>query len=466
MTKGNILIIDDEESLRSLLVQLLELEDYKVWGAENAKAAMDILAREEIHIVVSDVRLPDANGVELSASIKSRYPECEVIVLTAYGTIKDGVKAIKNGAFDYITKGDEDNKILPVIGKAMDKVLMRARIERLETQITERFSFSSIHGSSDAIRETVEMARRVSLTSVPVLLQGETGTGKEIFAQAIHYSGSRKDAPFVAVNCSALARELLESEMFGYKAGAFTGAVKNKKGLFEEANNGTLFLDEIGEMDIALQSKLLRVIETNTFIKQGDTKETSIDVRIIAATNRNLEEEIIKGNFRKDLYYRISVVKIDIPPLREHKDDIPLLTEQIIKEYAARLKRNIRNVTTGFMDALFSYDYPGNIRELKNILERAIILAEGDTLTEKYLPRDFHTGISAAVGTKNISADVSIDMNTGAKEPGGLLLLEDVEKQHIRHVLSLAGGNKTRAAEMMGIGLTTLYRKLQLYGLE
>lgn len=448
MSKGNVLIIDDENTLRDILSRVLELEGYKVYQAETAAAGQEILSREEISIIISDVKLPDANGIDLTLQIKSLYPLCEVIVLTAYGTIQDGVQAIKNGAFDYITKGDEDNKILPLVEKAFDKVQLRRRIIQLEEQISEIYNFSNIHGNSPLLLEAIDQARKVSQTDAPVLLQGETGTGKEIFAHAIHNSGNRKNKPFIAVNCSAFARELLESEMFGYKSGAFTGASKNKKGLFEEANEGTLFLDEIGEMDTSLQAKLLRIIESNSFIKQGDTKQTIVDVRIIAATNRNLEEEIKKGTFRKDLYYRISVIKIEIPPLRMHKEDIPVLTEEIVKEYSAKLNRNITGISPEFLEGLYKYDYPGNIRELKNIIERAIILSDNNVLTAKYLPRDL----------------------TNNSEPKGeekeILLLEEIEKQHILRILNIVNGNKTRAAEMMGIGLTTLYRKLQSYGME
>lgn len=449
MRKGTVLIIDDEDTLRGLLSQLLELENYRVFQAENASKGLELLT-EDIQVVITDVRLPDADGVELTLKIKSLHPACEVIVLTAYGTIQDGVQAIKNGAFDYITKGDEDSKILPIVERAVEKVELKRRIAQLEGTIAEKYSFESIQGNSAALKEAVEMARRVAITDAAVLLQGETGTGKELFAQAIHYSGPRHDKAFVAVNCSAFARELLESEMFGYKAGAFTGAVKNKKGLFEEADKGTLFLDEIGEMDLSLQAKLLRVIETNSFIRQGDTKQTQVDVRIIAATNRNLAEEILKGNFRKDLYFRIGVVKIDIPPLREHKEDISILAEAIVTEYSAKLKRNISSVSPEFLGRLINYDYPGNIRELKNIIERAIILCDGNTLKSEHLPKEF-----ARTDTPQIQLPKD-----------DLYLLEDVEKEHIQNILKLAGGSKAKAAEMLGIGLTTLYRKLQLYGLE
>lgn len=448
---GKILVIDDEESLRSILSRLLTLEDYKVLEAGDAKEAMSIIEREEVQVIISDVKLPDANGVELVPKLKERLPLCEIIVLTAYGTIQDGVQAIKSGAFDYITKGDEDNKIIPLVQKAMEKAQLRERIEQLENRISEKFSFDKIIGADGLLKDAVNMARRVSLTDAPVLLIGETGTGKEIFAQSIHNSGQRKNNAFVAVNCSAFAKELLESEMFGYKAGAFTGAVKNKKGLFEEAHEGTLFLDEIGELDISLQAKLLRVLETNSFIKQGDTKPTSVNVRIIAATNKDLEEEITKGNFRSDLYYRISVMKIEIPPLRKHKEDIQNLAENFIKEYSLKLKRNIVSVDEEFIEKLKAYNFPGNIRELRNIIERAVILTEGNIIGTESLPSEFNR-FNRPGETKEIKTS--------------LPSLEEIEKQHILDILNQVSGNKTRAAEILGIGITTLYRKLQSYGLE
>ncbi|MGE5681654.1 MAG: sigma-54-dependent transcriptional regulator [Bacillota bacterium] len=451
MDKGKILIIDDEVDLRSILSRLLSLENYRILEAENALEAMSILEREEVQLVISDVKLPDANGLDLIASIKQKAPLCEIIMLTAYGTIQDGVKAIKSGAFDYITKGDEDNKILPLVEKALEKVQLRKRIEQLENRISERFSFNSIIGAEGLLKSSVNLAKKVAETDAPVLLSGETGTGKEIFAQSIHNASSRHDNAFVAVNCSAFAKELLESEMFGYKAGAFTGANRNKKGLFEEAHQGTLFLDEIGDLDPSLQAKLLRVIETNSFIKQGDTKTTNVDVRIIAATNKNLEDEISKGLFRSDLYYRINVMRIDIPPLRKHKEDIPSLAENFINEYSLKLKKNITLVEPEFIEKLKAYDYPGNIRELKNIIERAVILTDGNVIKASSLPSEFHRNSSSAQPQQALSARAS---------------LEEIEKQHIISILKDVNGNKTRAAELLGIGVTTLYRKLQSYGLE
>lgn len=440
----NVLLIDDEKELRQLLARLLSLEGYKVETAGTGEEGLSIFKREEQPVVISDVRLPDTNGLTLLEEIKKINSASEVIILTAYGTIEDGVKAIKEGAFDYITKGDEDNKIIPVVKSAMEKALMHKRIEHLEKQIGDKFNFDNITGQSAEIQRVISIARKVSETDTPVLLIGETGTGKEIFAQAIHYSGERKKNQFVAVNCSAFPKDLLESEMFGYQAGAFTGANKNKKGLFEEADRGTLFLDEIGELDISLQAKFLRAIETNSFIKAGTTKPTTVDVRIIAATNRSLDEEIKKGNFRDDLYYRISVVKIEIPSLRKRKEDIIELADYFIKFYSRKLNRNIKNISPDFLSALKNYNFPGNIRELRNIIERAVILSENKSLDADLLPKEI-TSYDSAVPSKN---------------------LEDIEKQHILTVLEETGGNKTKAAEILGIGLTTLYRKLQSYGLE
>ncbi|MDP4117015.1 MAG: sigma-54 dependent transcriptional regulator [Bacteroidota bacterium] len=444
--KDAILIIDDENELRKLLVKLLKLEDYTIYDADTGISGLNLLKREDISVVITDVRLPDINGIDLITKIKEINPLCEVIVLTAYGTIEDGVAAIKEGAFDYITKGDEDNKIIPLVHRAVEKVILKRRIELLEKSAGERFTFDAVTGNSIVIREAKELASKVAITDTPVLLLGETGTGKELFAQAIHYSGSRKGRPFVAINCSAFSRDLLESEMFGYKAGAFTGAVKNKKGLFEEAHLGTLFLDEIGELDLSLQAKFLRVLETNDFIKPGDTKPTTVNVRIIAATNRQLEEEVEKRNFRQDLYYRISVLKIELPSLRERKEDLEALSEYFVQQFNKRLKKNVKHISKGFMECIKQYDFPGNIRELRNVIERSMILSDSEILSESTLPKEFF-----------------LHDNLGQHK---FIKLDDVEKAHILKILESVNGNKTRAAEELGIGLTTLYRKLQSFGIE
>lgn len=447
--KGHILIIDDEEELRKLLIRLLKLEKYRVWDAADGRTGMKIVDEEDIEVVLCDVMLGDVNGIDLIPKIKAAHPLVEVIMITAYGSIEDGVRAIKEGAFDYITKGDEDNQIIPVIERALHKVQMASQIKRLENQLNEKYGFENLLGKSRVLKAAVDMARKVAETDAAVLLVGETGTGKEIFAQAIHYSGTRKQNPFVVVNCSAFAKTLQESEMFGYKAGAFTGATKNKKGLFEEADEGTLFLDEIGEMNIDLQAKLLRALETKSFIKAGDTRPTEVDVRIIAATNRNLEEEIQRGRFREDLYYRIGVMKIEIPPLRERKEDIPDLADHFIHYYSQKMNRAVSGVTDEFIKKLQNYHFPGNIRELRNIIERAVILSSGKVLKANHLPQEV-----TLAGKLPEPAS-----------PTASYTLAEMEKQHIRRILEMCEGNKTRAAEMLGIGTATLYRKIDGYGL-
>src|ERR1700744_4820626 len=357
----SILIIDDEVKLGELLSRILVLEGYAVLRADTAKAGIRLLETEDIRVVLSDVKLPDANGVELVKKIKEIKPYVEVINLTAYGSIKDGVLAIKNGAFDYLTKGDDNEKIIPLVSKAMDKAVLQYRVMQLEKQVEILHGFSAVLGQSAAIKEAIALAKKVAQTDATVLLLGETGTGKEVFAEAIHYEGPRNEKPFVAVNCSAFSKELLESELFGYKAGAFTGALKDKKGLFEEANGGTIFLDELGEMRLDLQAKLLRVLENQQFIKIGDTKTTRVDVRIIAATNRNLQDDVAKDHFRLDLFYRLSGFSIVLPPLRERIGDIEVLANHFIKIYAARIKKRVPDVDPNFFKLLNQHQWNGNM---------------------------------------------------------------------------------------------------------
>jgi two-component system NtrC family response regulator len=438
--KATILIIDDEAKLSQLLARILELEGYQVLQAANAKAGLRILEREHILVVLSDVKLPDANGVELVERIKQLKPYTEVINLTAHGSISDGVTAIKNGAFDYLVKGDDNEKIIPLVSKAVDKATLQFRLKELQDQAEKQHGFPNILGHSQAIREAVDLAKKVAGTDATVLLLGETGTGKEVFAEAIHYESPRSDKPFVAVNCSAFSPELLESELFGYKAGAFTGAVKDKKGLFEEANHGTIFLDELGEMSLDLQAKLLRVLESGAFMKIGETKITKVDVRLIAATNRDLQKEAEESNFRLDLFYRLSGFSIVLPPLRERIGDIEVLAHHFIKVYAARIKKKTPEVDQGFYKLLNQHRWNGNIRELKNVIERMIILMDEPLLTAKLLPYEFHNGSYYDL--------LALD-------------LESVERHHIHRILKYTKGNKAEAARILGIGIATLYRKIE-----
>ncbi len=445
---SKILVVDDEVQIRTLLSRMLELERYEVCQAGDCRTALKQLEFQSPDVVLCDVFLPDGNGVDLVSSVKKTTPNVEIILLTAHGNIPDGVQAIKNGAFDYITKGDDNNKIIPLVSRAVEKARMNVRLEKLEKKVGHTYSFDSVLGDSKALKDAVSLARKVSGTDVPVLLTGETGTGKEVFAQAIHYNSKRAKQNFVAVNCSSFSKELLESEMFGHKAGSFTGALKDKKGLFEEADNGTIFLDEIGEMAFELQAKLLRILETGEYIKIGDTKPTRVNVRVVAATNRNLPEEITAGRFREDLFYRLSVFQIHLPPLRERAGDVRILAKAFVKDFSVRLARPVTEITPAFLEALEQQPWKGNIRELRNVIERSLIVCESERLDVADLPLDI----------QNTHYEQSDETTPGSFE------LSAMERRHIARVLEYTKGNKTEAARLLKIGLTTLYRKIEEYG--
>ncbi len=445
-----VLIIDDEEKLRSLLARIISYEGFEVHVAGDCRTALKKIGLTDIDVVLCDVKLPDGNGIEFSRELKSRYPLLEIILLTAYGNIPDGVQAIKNGAFDYITKGDDNNKVIPLLYRALEKVDLAKKILHLEKQLGETYSFGNIIGKSQSILKAVDLAKKVSATTTTVLLTGETGTGKEVFAKAIHHASPRKNKAFIAINCAAISHELLESEFFGHKAGSFSGAVKDRKGLFAEANHGTIFLDEIGELALDLQTKLLRVIETGEFFRVGESQPVSVDVRIIAATNRNLLLDTESGAFREDLYYRISVFQISLPPLRERPDDIELFAHHFMQLFASKINSRITGIAPAFISALKLHPWKGNIRELRNIIERCVILANGTELTPDLLPPNL----------RHPSADLE-----NFKSPSGYSMA-DAEKAHIQKVLLSVNGNKTKTAELLGIALTTLYRKLAEYQLK
>jgi DNA-binding NtrC family response regulator len=447
---NKVLIIDDEEKIRTLLSKIISLEGFEVLQAADAKKGLQKLETADIDVVICDVKLPDSSGVELSKTIKEKYPFTEIILLTAYGNIPDGVQAIKNGAFDYITKGDDNNKIIPLLYKANEKALLAKRVLQLEKQLGDKHSFENIIGKSKMIKAAVDAAKKVAVTDAAVLLTGETGTGKEVFAQAIHNNSTRNKQNFIAVNCSAFSKELLENELFGHKAGAFTGAIKDTKGIFEEANNGTVFLDEIGEMPLELQAKLLRVLETGEFLKVGDSKTTKINVRIIAATNRDLQKEIEAGHFREDLFYRIAVFQIALPALRERIVDIEELANYFLQTFANKTKKKISGISKSYLDVLKQHNWRGNIRELKNVIERSVILSDGTELTVESLPVELQKFNSNNFKEKILSA----------------FDLASAEKIHIQKVLNYTNGNKTEAARLLNIALTTLYRKLDEYRIQ
>lgn len=413
-------------------------EGYEVFQASTARSGINMLSAHEIDLVLCDVRLPDAFGVELVKEIKTKYPHIEIILMTAYGNIPDGVQAMRNGAYDYIVKGDDNEKIIPLVSKALEKVKdNRKNIQQDKTNV--KIDFSTIIGKSQSFLYSKMLAQKVAKTETAVLLTGETGTGKEVFANAIHHESSRKKGNFLAVNCSALGKDVLESELFGHKKGSFTGAISDKNGLIEEAQNGTLFLDEIGEMPLELQAKMLRVLESGEFIKMGDTKILHSNFRLIAATNRDLKEESRLGKFREDLYFRLNVFEIHLPPLRERKEDIRELAEFYIAKFS--LKMNLKNIIVreDFYKKLENNPWKGNIRELKNTLERSLILIENNQLSVESLP---------------------------TPESGNSFAMSSVEKDHILKVLNYTKGNKAEAARLLDIGIATLYRKLEEYQMK
>ncbi|PBQ30611.1 sigma-54-dependent Fis family transcriptional regulator [Sphingobacteriaceae bacterium] len=449
MKKGSILIIDDEVKLRSLFARLISAEGFDVLEASDCKTALKKLEQNDIDVVLSDVKLPDMSGLEFITKIKTHYPLTEVILLTAYGNIPDGVKAIKEGAFDYITKGDDNDRVIPLLYRALDKSLLQKRVRDLEKQVNQRFTFDKVIGKSKPILEAIEWAKKVAPNDTSVLLTGETGTGKEVFAEAIHEASTRSHKSMVALNCSSFSKELLEGELLGYKQGAFTGATKDKKGLLEEANGGTLFLDEIGEMPLELQAKLLRVLETSEFIKLGDTKTTKVNFRLIAATNKDLNLESEEKRFRSDLYFRLNVFQVRLPSLRERTKDIEPLAQFFVKRFSAKTNKKQLNISKEFLERLENYHWVGNIRELRNIIERCVILCDSDTLTPDLLPIEIQ--------------QASAELKNGAASS---FSLASIEKLHIQKVYNYTKGNKAETARLLEIGIATLYRKLEEFGIS
>ncbi|RKS13492.1 sigma-54 dependent transcriptional regulator [Flavobacterium sp. 120] len=443
----NILIIDDEEKLRGLLARIIKSEGFEVFEASDLKSGFKKMESKDIDVVLCDVKLPDGNGVEFLHKMKTSFPLTEVILLTAFGKISDGIQAMKNGAFDYIVKGDDNDKIIPLLYKALEKVQLQKKVKQLEKRISDKYSFDTIIGKSKGLEQVIDLAQKVSKTDSTVLLTGETGTGKEVFAQAIHENSNRIGKSFVALNCSTFSKEILESELFGHKQGAFTGAVKDKKGFIEEANGGTLFLDEIGEMPLELQAKLLRVLETNEYIQIGDTTPKKSNFRLIAATNRNLKTESEAHHFRSDLYFRLNIFEIVIPPLRERIKDIAPLAQYFVKQFSAKTNKQTLSIDPEFLHKLQTYHWPGNIRELKNVIERAVILANDLCLTQDVLPYEIQHQQDNS--NKTMSA----------------FSMQSIEKLHIQKVINYTKGNKAETARLLEIGIATLYRKLDEYNI-
>jgi len=445
--KKSLLIVEDDITTRESLQKALS-DNYITYGASNGQEALDILNKgEDIDIVLTDMAMPEMDGMELLEKIRSVDNDVIVIMITGYSSIESAVEAMRRGAYDYITKPLDLNKLEITIKNALEVKKLRADNILLKQRAKERFDSTTLIGSSHKIKEIMDIINRVSSTKATVLIQGESGTGKELIANIIHYNSPVAEGPFIKVNCSALAEGVLESELFGHEKGAFTGAVYTKKGRFELADEGTLFLDEIGDLPLATQVKLLRFLQESTFERVGGTKTIKVDVRIISATNKNLEVLIKEGKFREDLFYRLRVVAINVPPLRERVEDIPLIVDYHLKRFARIHNKDIKGITPEVMEIINSYEWRGNIRELMNSIESAVVMTRKDYIDIDSLPPYLFAQPDATTGTE--------------KET-----LLDVERKTILSVLNSVRGDKAQAAKILGIGLRTLYRKLEQYGLK
>ncbi len=474
---SKILVVDDDSASIEAASEVLEREGYDLFAASGGREALETLAAEDIDVVITDEKMPDLSGIDLLKHIKDNYPYTQVIILTGYGSIDSAVQATRAGADGYLEKPIQINILRQTTKNALEKRSLFLQNVNLREQLDDKFGFANIIGTSKPMQEVFRMIRLVAPTNATVLIRGESGVGKELIANALHNHSRRKDKPYRTINCGALYRELLESELFGHERGAFTGATTRKLGLFEQANGGTLLLDEVGEMGPETQVKFLRVLEGQEFTRLGGDKPIKTDVRIVAATNADLEDSIKNGKFRTDLYHRINRFPIRVPPLRERRADIPLLASAFIKEFSREHERSISGITPQAMDYLKNAAWDGNIRELRNVIETAIILAQRETLDLGDFSSEFQTsfadseidsdpdtqmGIPVGLDTPD-NQESSVDTESDKVGTVGMTM-EDIEKEAIRKTLAETGNNKKRAAEMLGIGLRTLYRKLESYG--
>jgi len=441
---NTVLIVDDEAPLRTSLTKILKKAGYEVMEAPSGEEALEIVRREPVSVVLTDLKMPGMDGVQLLRAIKAISPEAEVILMTAYGTIETAVEAMKEGAYDYIEKPLRRAKVLKTVANAMEKQVLLMENRYLHQQLEDARNVKRIIGQSEPMRRVMEIVHQVAPTSATVLIEGESGTGKEVIANAIHYLSDRKDKPFIKVSCAALPETLLESELFGHERGAFTGADRRKPGRFELADKGTLFLDEIGLMPLHLQVKLLRVLQEHEFERLGGTETIKVNVRLIAATNVNLAEAVRNGSFREDLYYRLNVINIKLPPLRERKEDIPLLVDHFIRIYSEKNSKPLRGISKGAMSALMRYEWPGNVRELENVIERAVVLSRDEVIDEGDLPEYIVEG-------KEEPRLITIPIGTP---------MDEVERIVISETLKHTKGDKMLAARLLGISYRTIYRKL------
>jgi DNA-binding NtrC family response regulator len=450
---GEILVVDDDARMRDLVAKVLAREGYAVRALPRARDVLEVLEGGAVNLVISDIRMPEMDGLTLLQEVKRLTPETWVLLMTAFGSIDTAVQAIKAGAYDYLTKPFKIDELLVVVRRAMEEQRLRAEVLTLRDEVSTKYNFSNILGKSQPMRDLFALVRKVAGSRSTVLLQGKSGTGKELVAKAIHYNSPRRERPLVTINCSAIPKDLLESELFGHVKGAFTGAIAHKRGLFEEADRGSLFLDEIGELSLELQAKLLRVIQERELKRVGDTRTISVDVRLIAATNRNLADAVGEGIFREDLYYRLNVIPIILPDLKDRAEDIPLLATHFLIKYAKEADPPITGISKEAMRLLMEYDWPGNVRELENVIERSVILGRGPEIMPEDLPEPLRSRKPQARQEMG---------NAGTPRP----TLENLERDYIATVLRETRWHRMHAAQILGIDRRTLYRKIRTYGLR
>ena len=448
--KGRLLIVEDEKVALKNLDHVMEKEGYRVVGTTSGPNALKILQEQEFDVVLTDLKMEKVDGLEVLEKCKSLYPDTEVIMITAYASIPSAVDTMKKGAYDYIAKPFKLDVVRKVVREAVEKVRLKKENVQLREQIEKYQGKVKIITQDTIVQGILDTARQIAPTDCNIVLTGESGTGKELFARYMHFMSKRADGPFFAINCGAFTEELLSNELFGHEKGAFTGAATMKKGLVEMASGGTLFLDEITEMPSSMQVKLLRVIQEKEVLRVGGTEPVKVDVRFIAATNRGIQDAIKDGHFRQDLYFRLNVVSLHIPPLSERRDDIPLLSYYFLKKYTTLMKKDITEISQDVISILMNYDFPGNVRELENIIERGVALSNGNTIEVAHLPQDLK----------------ELSIRTFRKKEGYIPSLEEQEEAYIKWVLKEVGGNKTLAAQVLGIDRVSLWRKLKRYGLE
>jgi DNA-binding NtrC family response regulator len=460
MEKPRILIIDDEASIRSILSTLLKKNGYDVQAAESGESGLEIYAKFKPAVILLDLKMPGIDGMEVMEALdKHLNADCKTIIMTAHGEVRSAVEAMKKGAFDYLQKPFDNDELLAIISRAVEMVNLKRRVRQLEDQLEETYSFENIVGISDKMKSTFALMRKFAATDGTVLVYGESGTGKELIVRAIHQASKRKSGPFVVVNCGAIPSNLIESEFFGHEAGSFTDAKELRIGKFESANEGTLFLDEIGELTLEAQVKLLRVIEEGSFSRVGGNEPIAVDVRVMAATNRDLAKMVEEGKFREDLYWRLNVLSLNICPLRQRKEDIPLLVEQFLERYGVPLGIEQPTISEKAVQLLMAYEWPGNVRELQNCIYSAITIADGPAIEPADLPGRIYSNPEPSEITSMISGRLSL-AETAAQATA------KAEREAINKALSETCGNREKAADLLGIGRKTLYRKLRHYGIE